>query len=123
MKKSILFVNGHLRIGGVEKALVDLLKWIDYERYSVDLLLLEGEGEFRDQIPKQVRVYHKDMRQLEGPFWINLWNNLCFARFGNICYRIIQVVAKNNKKLLCLLNPLLPISNYYDMCLKRYSCC
>ena len=75
-KKSILFVNGHLNVGGVEKALVDLLRWIDYDSYEVDLLLLEGEGDYRPQVPRQVRVIQKDIRQLEGPFSSFLFKNL-----------------------------------------------
>ena len=44
MKRKILFINGHLNTGGVEKALIDVLRHIDYERLDVDLLLLEGLG-------------------------------------------------------------------------------
>ena len=115
MKKSILFVNGHLHIGGVEKALVDLLSWIDYERYDVDLLLLEGEGDYRDLVPEQVRVLHKDMRQIEGPFWKNLWKNLKSGNLGNVYYRIINSSAKNHKKCLRFARPLLPIKKHYDV--------
>ncbi len=115
MKKSILFVNGHLKVGGVEKALVDLLSWIDYGRYDVDLLLLEGEGEYLKLLPEQVRVLHKDIRQLEGPFWKNLWKNLTHARFGNIFYRIVQVIAAGtDKRLLRLTRPMLPVRKHYD---------
>ena len=115
MKKSILFVNGHLKVGGVEKALVDLLSWIDYGRYDVDLLLLEGEGEYRALLPGQVRVLYKDMRRLEGPFWKNLWKNLSHARFGNIFYRIFQVIAAGtDKRLLRLTRPMLPVRKHYD---------
>ena len=115
MKKSLLFVNGHLQVGGVEKALTDLLSWIDYDRYDVDLLLLEGDGEYIRLIPEQVNVLHKDMRQLDGPFWKNLWNNLIRGRFGNVLFRIINVVAKNDKKWLRLARPFLPVRNQYDI--------
>ncbi len=115
MKKSILFVNGHLQVGGVEKALIDLLSWIDYDRYDVDLLLLEGNGEYSSLVPKKVHVFHKDMRQLEGPFWKNLWKNLIRGRFGNVLFRIIKVAAKNDKKWLRLARPFLPVRNQYDI--------
>ena len=115
MKKSILFVNGHLHIGGVEKALVDLLSWIDYERYDVDLLLLEGEGEYRDSVPDRVRVLHKDIREIEGPFWKNLRKNLKSGNIGNVFYRIINAAAKNNKKYLRYVRPLLPVKKHYDV--------
>ena len=115
MKKSILFVNGHLQIGGVEKALVDLLSWIDYDRYDVDLLLLEGEGDYRDLVPDQVRVIHKDLRQIEGPFWKNLWKNFRSCKFGNVLYRIINSAAKKDKECLRFARPLLPVRKYYDV--------
>ena len=114
-KKKILFVNGHLQIGGVEKALTDLLSWIDYDSYDVDLLLLEGGGEYSYLVPEQVHVLHKDMRQLEGPFWKNIWNNMIGGRFGNVLFRIINVAAKNDKKWFRLARPFLPVRNKYDI--------
>ncbi len=65
MKKKLLFINGHLNTGGVEKALLDVLRHIDYERYEVDLLLLEELGDYAPQIPSQVRVI---LRSLQGTY-------------------------------------------------------
>lgn len=62
----ILFVNGHLQIGGVEKSLVDLLNSLDYSHNQVDLLLLEGLGEYRNQIPKEVNVILCDLHPTYG---------------------------------------------------------
>ena len=31
MKKTILFINGHLDAGGCERSLIDVLKNLDYE--------------------------------------------------------------------------------------------
>lgn len=115
MKKSILFVNGHLQVGGVEKALVELLSCIDYDRFDVDLLLLEGEGDYRNLVPDQVRVLQKDMRQFDGPFWKALCKNLIRGRFGNVFYRIINVAAKKDARWLRLTKPLLPVRNHYDV--------
>ena len=41
MKKKILFVNGHLNVGGVEKSLIDILKNFNYEEYEVDLIRIK----------------------------------------------------------------------------------
>ena len=115
-KKSILFVNGHLRIGGAEKALVDLLRWIDYDSYDVDLLLLEGEGDYRDQLPGQVRVLLKDIRHLEGPFGRVLFSNLKRGRIGNVLYRSIQTFSRLfGHRFLLLLRYLLPVRRHYDI--------
>ncbi len=115
MKKSILFVNGHLKVGGVEKALVELLSCIDYNRFDVDLLLLEGEGDYRDLVPNHVRVFQKDMRQFDGPFWKAFGKNLIRGRFGNVFYRIINVAAKKDTRWLRLAKPLLHVRNHYDV--------
>lgn len=56
MKKTVLFINGHLDVGGCERSLVDILKNFDYEKYDVDLLLLEHMGDYRDEVPKEVNV-------------------------------------------------------------------
>ena len=56
MKKTLLFINGHLDAGGCERSLIDVLKNIDYEEYNVDLLLLEHMGDYRDEVPKDVNV-------------------------------------------------------------------
>ena len=55
MKKKIIFVTKALWIGGIETALVNLLKQFDYEKYDVTLLVLRAELDMLDQIhPKCV---------------------------------------------------------------------
>ena len=66
MLLKILFVNGHLHIGGVEKSLVNLLKAIDYSQHQVDLLLVEDLGELREEIPSPVRVFYCDLKPTYG---------------------------------------------------------
>lgn len=65
MKKKLLFINGHLDTGGVEKALLDILTHLDYEKYEVDLLLTERLGDYADQLPSQVNIL---LRSIEGTY-------------------------------------------------------
>ena len=65
MKRKLLFINGHLNTGGVEKALLDILTHLDYEKYEVDLLLTESLGDYADRIPSQVNVM---LRSIEGTY-------------------------------------------------------
>lgn len=103
-------------MGGVEKALVDLLSSIDYAKYEVDLLLLEGEGEYREYIPEHVRVIQKDTRQFDGPFIKSLVSNLLSLRIGNVLYRIIQTISKKTfPGFFRYLRYLLPIYSHYDV--------
>lgn len=60
MKKKILFVMDSLKIGGAEKSLITLLNMLDYNKYDVDLYLLEHTGEFYNMIPKEVNVLKED---------------------------------------------------------------
>ena len=59
--KSILFINGHMNTGGVEKSLLDILRRLDYGHYNVDLLLLEELGDYADEIPSDVHIHLKSL--------------------------------------------------------------
>ena len=54
--KHVLFVMDTLRMGGAEKSLVSLLKSLDPERVKADLLVFEGTGVLRREIPDWVNV-------------------------------------------------------------------
>lgn len=54
--KKILFVMNGMNIGGAERALLGLLSAIDYEKYSVDLFLLNHSGELLQYIDKRVNI-------------------------------------------------------------------
>ena len=72
MKKNILFIIPGLGAGGGEKSLINLLTQIDFNKYNVDLFLLNHEGLFIDFIPKEVNVlimkdnleiFNKDLKE------------------------------------------------------------
>ena len=72
MKKNILFIIPGLGAGGGEKSLINLLTQIDFNKYNVDLFLLNHEGLFMDFIPKEVNVlsmkdnleiFNKDLKE------------------------------------------------------------
>lgn len=56
MAKKLLFTAYSLGLGGIEKALVNLLNRLDYKKYDVTLILEKKEGIFLEQIPKEVKV-------------------------------------------------------------------
>ncbi len=60
MKKILISVRD-LKIGGVQKSLVDFLAGLEPEinagEYKVDLLVLNPEGEFRNQINKNINIF------------------------------------------------------------------
>lgn len=59
--KKILFVMPTISCGGAEKALVELLKNMDYTSYEVDLMLFRKDDMYYlDQIPEQVNILEND---------------------------------------------------------------
>ena len=56
MKKSILFVNDEMMIGGVSRILNTLLSMLDKEKYDIDLLVLHPRGGYMQEIPEGINV-------------------------------------------------------------------
>lgn len=61
-KKRIAFVLNELQIGGVERALVTLLRHIDYDRYDVELWMYAIDGASVPQLDRRVKL-----RKIERP--------------------------------------------------------
>lgn len=115
-KKNILFINGHLNVGGVERSLVDVLKHFNYNKYNVDLLLLEGLGDYLAEIPKNVNIINKDTRPAFGPIATSIKQNLRTRNLFAIKYRIILILTNViGKKAFKLLPKLLNINKDYDV--------
>lgn len=86
MKKLLIF-GYTLDMGGAEKALVDMVKYL-HRRVSIDLYLLEKKGPLLKEIPKDVNVY-----QMKNNFF-----TYCLFRFVPM-YRkwyINKIVNKKN---------------------------
>lgn len=94
--KKILIIQDSLRGGGAERVLINILKNIDYNFYSIDLLLLVEEGIYLSELPEQVnilRVYPK----LNIENTIIKKSNRAFRRFFNK-YFLDKVYYKITKK-------------------------
>lgn len=115
MKKKILFVNGHMNVGGVEKTLLDLINNIDYNKYDIDLLLIEELGDYISSINKNINVIYKKTTNIYGPFILTLFNNFKRGNIKNIIYRIIiQISFIFGPKCYFLLKPFFPLAKQYD---------
>lgn len=84
--KKLLFINGHLNTGGVEKSLLDVLKHLDYEKYEIDLLLLEEMGDYSPELPKQVHVTLRCLKNTYGPVVGSLLH--CIRQRDWFCFRM-----------------------------------
>lgn len=115
MKKKILFINGHLNVGGVEKSLVDILQHMDYERFDIDLLLLEELGDYKEEIPPQVNIILKSLRNTYGPLIPCLFRCLITGDIFSFKMRLIFLAAKYfGPKQLRLSRKLLTEDRNYD---------
>lgn len=115
MAKRIIFVNGHMNVGGVEKTLLDLLTSLDPARYEVDLLLLEQAGDYKQAIPAHVHVKELNVSETYGPFYSTLWKLCKRLQFKLMAYRILLTFAcLMGKKVLVALRPLFQLNNRYD---------
>ena len=84
--KRILFINGHLNTGGVERSLVDILKHMDYTKYAVNLLLLEDIGDYASELPSEVNVLFRDLHNTYGGFASSV--RRCIAARDWMCLRL-----------------------------------
>lgn len=84
--KKILFINGHLNTGGVERSLVDVLKHMDYTKYAVDLLLLEDIGDYASELPSEVKVLFRDIHHTYGSFASSI--RRCIVAHDWMCLRL-----------------------------------
>ena len=115
MMKKLLFINGHLNTGGVEKSLLDVLTHLDYDRYDVDLLLLEELGDSTDELPQQVHVNLRCVKNTYGPFVDSLLR--CVRQQDWFCFqmRLIFLLMKFfGQKQIKLAQKLLTGNKHYD---------
>ena len=64
--KKLLFGAYSLDIGGIEKALVNLLNRIDYKKYSVDVIVEEKKGIFLPKITSKANIIEVKHQQVNG---------------------------------------------------------
>lgn len=64
-KKKILFTSYNLCIGGIEKALVNMVNNIDFSKYDVTLLLQHKEGDFLKEVDQRVEVLGYNLSKMK----------------------------------------------------------
>ena len=106
MKKKIIFHNGSLRMGGIERILVEVLQNIDLKKFEIELLIedeFKEENIFEKDIPKDIKISYL------RPEWLLQKTKWLRERKKNIFYKMIynlfielerQVRNKNLGKFL-----------------------
>lgn len=104
MKKNILISHIHMRTGGIESTLFNLLSSLDENKYDVDLVLFYPDGTFMDKLPKWINII---------PIW-DVNKKSMFLKKLVLSRNIIARIIKNlvfNKFLIKLLTP----KKHYDV--------
>lgn len=115
MKRTILFLNGHLRAGGAERSLVEILRHLDYERFEVDLLLFEDYGEYVDELPVEVNLHLVDLTRASGPMLSSLWANVKRRDWFSIAMRLIVGLERiTGSRALALARSIVALRPSYD---------
>ena len=84
--QNVLFINGHLNTGGVERSLVDILRHMDDTKYTVDVLLLEEKGDYLEELPPETSVLLRDIHDTYGCFLSSL--RRCITHRNWMCLRL-----------------------------------
>lgn len=114
-KKKLLFINGHLNTGGVEKSLVDILQHMDYNKYEVDLLLTEQLGDYAPQLPKQVKVLYRSIEGTYGSLLKILLQSVFYRDWFTLKMRLIFLLMRCfGKERIVLAKNMLTDGKEYD---------
>lgn len=102
MKKDILFIIPSLGAGGGEKSLINLLIQMDFNKYNVDLFLLNHNGLFMEFIPKEVNIlgmtedieiFNKSLKNSISEY---LAKGKCNLAFNRLMFCLKNRFNKNN---------------------------
>lgn len=114
-KKRLLFTDVNLEIGGIEKAQINLLDNINYNKYKVDLILEEKKGTLLSKVNKNVLIRELKVSNNKNKIIrksINLTRKLifkileyknydfscCYTTYSYSCNKL-ALIASNNSSI------------------------
>ena len=108
MKKKVLFYNGSLRMGGIERVLVEVLQNLDRSNLDIDLVIEDGIRSlnvFEKDIPKDIKLYYLKpeavikktdfYRQNRKNIFYKIMYNLMMAYEGYIKKQNLKKIVKD----------------------------
>ena len=103
--KKVVFRSGSLRMGGLERVLIEVLQNIDKNKYKLYLLIEDDSGKdnvFEKDIPKGIEyVFLKDNRIQKIADYLRINKKNIFLKiFYNIFMSVERGVALNSLKKL-----------------------
>lgn len=108
MKKKVLFYNGSLRMGGIERVLVEVLQNLDRSNLDIDLVIEDGIRSlnvFEKDIPKDIKLYYLKPEKIikktdfyrqnrKNPFY-KIMYNLMMAYEGYVKKENLKKIVKD----------------------------
>lgn len=86
-KKRLVFTSFDLRIGGIEKALVELVNKIDLDKYEVTIVLEKKEGDFLEKINRNIYIIESK---------VSNHKNIIIRKLINLCRQIKHLIMNYN---------------------------
>lgn len=101
--KKVLFYNGSLRMGGIERVLVEVLQNIDRSKMSIDLIIEDGIKSlnvFEKDIPKDIKIYYLKPEELiqKTDFYRKNKKNIFYKIMYNIMMNYEGYIKRKNLK-------------------------
>ena len=124
MKKKVLFYNGSLRMGGIERVLVEVLQNIDKSKIDIDLVIEDGTKTlniFEKDIPKEIEIFYLKSEKLIKitDSFRKKKKNIFYKVAYNLLMNYESYVKKNNLKKL-VKNKKYDVVIDFDMGLSKY---
>lgn len=70
----VAFLTKNLDIGGIERAILNYLNYMDKLKYEITLFLDEGEGIYLNEVPKDVKIVNLNMCKSRNFLWRKIVN-------------------------------------------------
>lgn len=106
MKKNVLFRSGSLRMGGLERVLIEVLQTIDKEKYNISLIIDDDCGEdniFEKDIPKDIKYYFLKSQDLikKAEYYKEKRKNIFYKLMYNLYMNLETfIMCRESKKIL-----------------------
>ena len=102
-KIKVLFYNGSLRMGGIERVLVEVLQNIDREKIEIDLVIEDGIRSlnvFEKDIPEDIKIYYLKPEEIikKTDFYRQKRKNIFYKIIYNLMMNYEGYIKKQNLK-------------------------
>ena len=109
---------GPLIVGGVEKAIIELLQHIDYTRYDVTLYLENNTGIWENKVSSKAKIEYWNMESTKKIFLTQIKNLRIFGAIKGVLFRIMARLNYSNY----LLNGYYSQKSLPNLCEDSFDC-